>query len=73
MVTTIRARYQNGVLKPLEPLDLPENQVVEIHIEPTEQPAGEVVKLGGAWAQYFPDGDTLSFEEIQRITRDKGE
>jgi predicted DNA-binding antitoxin AbrB/MazE fold protein len=70
MVTIIKAKYENGVLKPLEPLDLPENQVVELRIEVKEERPRKIAKLGGAWAQYLK-GESLSFEEIQALTHDE--
>ena len=33
MTTTVEAVYQGGVFKPLRPVDLPENQRVQIQIE----------------------------------------
>ena len=33
MSKAIRARYENGVLKPLEPVDLEEGEEVQIRIE----------------------------------------
>lgn len=32
-MSTVRARYRNGVLTPLEPLDLEEGEVVAVSIE----------------------------------------
>lgn len=31
---TVRAMYKNGALHPLEPLDLPDNQIVEVIVAP---------------------------------------
>jgi len=33
MSRVVRARYENGVLKPLEPLDLREGEVVRVRID----------------------------------------
>ena len=33
MITNIRARFSEGVLTPLDPLDLPEGEEVTLHIE----------------------------------------
>ena len=38
-MSTVRARYENGVLTPLEPLDLEEGEEVEVSV--TSQEAGE--------------------------------
>lgn len=32
MSESIRAIYQNGVLRPLQPIDLPEDKIVEIEV-----------------------------------------
>ncbi len=36
-MATIRARYENGVLTPLEPLDLEEGREVNVYV-PTNEP-----------------------------------
>jgi len=33
MSTTFEARYENGALKPLRPLEIPENSIVKLTIE----------------------------------------
>ena len=43
-MATIRARYEKGVLTPLEPLDLEEGREVDVYVpvqEQPQQPAGE--------------------------------
>ena len=43
-MATIRARYEKGVLTPLEPLDLEEGREVDVYVpvlEQLQQPAGE--------------------------------
>lgn len=37
-MATIRARYENGVLTPLQPLDLEEGSEVEVYVPAEEQP-----------------------------------
>ncbi len=32
MIQNIQAIYENGILRPLQPLDLPENEIVEIDV-----------------------------------------
>ena len=44
MGTTIRAVYENGVLRPLEPLALQEHQTVRLQLMP-EVPAAETASL----------------------------
>jgi predicted DNA-binding antitoxin AbrB/MazE fold protein len=67
MVTTIRAIYEDGVFKPLEPVDLQEKQEVEITVQAEQQSTGKVANLDGIWAQYLVGG-LLSYEEIDEIT-----
>ena len=38
---TVNARFTNGVLTPLEPLDLPEGVLVELNIQTLEAPGPE--------------------------------
>ena len=38
MTTSVRARYSNGVLTPLEPLDLEEGKEVIVSVEETHVP-----------------------------------
>ena len=47
MTTNIKARYTNGALVPLEPLDLEEGAVVSVSVEKT----GSVSKPAGAEPQ----------------------
>ena len=35
---TVNARFTNGVLTPLEPLDLPDGILVELNIQPLDDP-----------------------------------
>lgn len=70
MVTIIQAIYEDGVLKPLEPLELTERQIVQIRIEVISDGPQKITKLGGIWAEYGV-GEALSFEEIQALTSDE--
>jgi predicted DNA-binding antitoxin AbrB/MazE fold protein len=56
MATVIKAVYKDGVLKPLEPLGLPEDQVVELQIQVKGGQPRKVAKLKGAWADYLVGG-----------------
>ena len=69
IIQTITAVYKNGVLQPKKPLNLTENEQVEIQI--LQKPASEkpVLKLSGALAGL---GD-ITYEEIQAITREMHE
>ena len=59
-MATIRARYENGILTPLEPLDLEEGREVEVYVPPTG--AQQETPPNGAVPQSNPpqdDGNTL--------------
>jgi predicted DNA-binding antitoxin AbrB/MazE fold protein len=60
--------YEDGVLKPLEPVDLPDHEILEVRVEALGGQSGEIVQLGGAWAQYLSEG-VPSFEEMEAIVR----
>ena len=52
MTQTIRARFRNGKLEPLEPLDLKEGAEVTVAVSPAEPPAGaeaDVTATSGTW------------------------
>ena len=66
MTITFKAIVKNGLLQPLEPLDLAENQIVDLEIV-SGKDARVNVKLKGAWAKYLKD-QSLSYEEIQSVT-----
>lgn len=58
--------YQDGVIKPLEPLNLPNNPVVKIRIAAqTQRPKGSLAKYKGILAGR---GD-FSLTEIQKIVQ----
>ncbi len=65
-VQTVTAVYKNGVLKPQKPLNLAENEQVEIQI--LQKPTSEkpVLKLSSVLSGL---GD-ITYEEIQAITRE---
>jgi predicted DNA-binding antitoxin AbrB/MazE fold protein len=65
---TINAIYQNGMIKPLEPVNLAENEQVVLQIirDQGKGPAErEVISLEGIWAGL--GGPT--FEEIEALTK----
>jgi predicted DNA-binding antitoxin AbrB/MazE fold protein len=51
MAGTIRARFANGVLEPLEPLDVPEGEVLTITIIrlPVNEGGGGLERSAGGW------------------------
>ncbi len=50
MTTHVRARYSNGVLTPLEPLDLKEGSEVTVSVEEDNGAKAEVQNAGGPLA-----------------------
>lgn len=64
MERVIEAVYQDGVLTPLEPLDLPDRQRVTLKIQVPGQPANSD-SLGG-WRSVY---DGLAEEELTEIER----
>jgi predicted DNA-binding antitoxin AbrB/MazE fold protein len=69
----IRAIYENGVLRPLQPLDLPENSVVEIDVrdvsEKPDEKSDNKFKIGvfEEWmASLDPNTPGLTDEQISR-------
>jgi len=76
MSQNIQAIYENGILRPLQPLDLPENETVNITVL-DEVPNGEethrdkvsrVLREAGLTSQMkFPNAKKLSDEESKRL------
>ncbi len=58
MAISVQATYENGILRPLEPLPLKENQQVEVTIHPRTDWVGETYGILG-WK-----GDP---EELRRL------
>jgi len=69
IVQTVTAVYKNGVLKPQKPLDLAENEQVEIQILQKSKTEKPILKLSGVLSGL---GD-ITYEEIQAITREMHE
>lgn len=76
MSERIQAIYENGVLRPLKPLDLPENKVVEIDVRDIEgngdetirEKADRVLREAGLISSVkFPNAKKLSDKERKRI------
>jgi predicted DNA-binding antitoxin AbrB/MazE fold protein len=73
MTRHIQAIYENGLLRPLQPLDLPENKVVEIDVrdisdEVEENSANKFkIETFNEWmANLNPDTPNLTDEQISR-------
>jgi len=76
MNQNIRAIYENGILRPLQPLDLPENKIVEIDVrdikengaETMPEKADRVLREAGLISSIkFPNAKKLSDAERRRI------
>jgi predicted DNA-binding antitoxin AbrB/MazE fold protein len=73
MTRHIQAIYENGLLRPLQPLDLPENKVVEIDVrdisDDVEENSANKFKIEAFrdWmANLNPDTPNLTDEQISR-------
>lgn len=78
MSQLIQAVYENGMLRPLAPLDLPENSMVEIDVRDEKQTGAathrdkvsRVLREAGLTSQMkFPNAKRLSNEERKRLGR----
>jgi len=76
MIQNIQAIYQNGILRPLQPLDLTENKIVEIDVRDIEENSAETIRekadrvlreAGLISSIKFPNAKKLSDEERRRI------
>jgi len=67
---TIRAVYQDGVLRPLEPLDLPDNAKVEVTVDPQ----GVVKRLDELFSRIHQRNRAIPLleieEKIDRVIRE---
>jgi len=66
-ISIVEAVYQQGLLKPLKPLDLPENKLLWLIVQPMLSD-GDIAKAVDDPCGAFPELD-LSYEEIELITR----
>ncbi|MCY7348038.1 MAG: antitoxin family protein [Pyrinomonadaceae bacterium] len=69
----IRAIYENGILRPLQPLDLPENSVVEINVRDVSENVEKEsvnkfkIEVFEEWmATLDPNTPNLTDEQISR-------
>ncbi len=70
MTRTLEAIYENGVLRPLEPLSLQENQQVTLTVKaPSDDPMDDVVEDDGDlfWDAKDQDSPVPTLEEVRRI------
>ena len=76
MSQNIQAIYENGILRPLQPLDLPENETVNITVldevsneeETHRDKVSRVLREAGLTSQMkFPNAKKLSDEERKRL------
>ena len=71
MEYAVEAVYESGVLKLLEPLDLPEHQRVIVTVQPslTESPSAELE----AWHQVYSGFSDDEIKEIEAIALDRSQ
>jgi len=65
----VRVKYEKGVLKPLEPLNLEEGEEVQIIIQPSESVAE---KFYGIARNHKPDLGREEFLEVLEEVEDEG-
>ncbi len=70
MTQHIQAIYENGLLRPLQPLDLPENKVVEIDVRSISEADSDKEKWLADFRDWManlnPDTPNLTDEQISR-------
>jgi predicted DNA-binding antitoxin AbrB/MazE fold protein len=67
MTQTITATFENGVLKPTQPLDLPEHACVRVTFEPLDWKATQAERLAALerlLAMAKPRGEHLTREQL---------
>ncbi len=76
MSQNIQAIYENGILRPLQPLDLPENETINITVldetwkgeETHRDKVSRVLREAGLTSQMkFPNAKKLSEKERKRL------
>ena len=76
MIQNIQVIYKNGVFRPLQPLNLPEDKILEIDVrdeisneeETHQNKVSRVLREAGLTSQMkFPNAKKLSDEERRRI------
>ena len=73
MTETIQAIFENGILRPLKPLDWPENKIVEIDVRDVPENTGEKdvnrfkIEAFDEWMAILdPNTPSLTDEQISR-------
>lgn len=70
MIENIQAIYKNGVLRPLQPLDLPEDKIVEIDVRDISETCADKEKWLTEFDEWMnsldPDTPNLTDEQISR-------
>ena len=72
MITNVKARYSNGALVPLEPLDLEEGKEVTVSIEDVRPPGNALHVLqavAGAWRGTH-DPERVAAQHLLRSSRE---
>ena len=74
MEQVLEAIYQNGVLTPLKPLNLPEQQrvIITIRLMPPDEP-DESEKILRAWQQVYAGLSEAEIAEVENIALDRSQ
>lgn len=71
MPQTIEAIYENGVLKPLQKLDIPEHQRLEIFILEDDLPSSLIARVAEQGGSYdflrHPDEDIYTTDDGEEV------
>ena len=70
MTTSVKAIYEDGVLKPKSPLELEEHTEVEVLVTPVARAAGKVEGKLSDYLRALPPG-TRSKEDIDQQIREE--
>ncbi len=68
MTKTIEAIFEDGVLKPTKPLDIPEHKKMTVIIEDAPERTPDVLSLA---AQVYTGLSTADIREIERVALDR--
>ena len=65
----IRAKYKKGVFEPLDPVDLPEDEVVDIPVPEKKTNDEEFLASLGSWRDLLPDPERFIREIYEERVR----
>ena len=68
MAKTVEAIYEDGVIKPLIPLNIPEHKKIRLTIEEDSRELSEIISLASMVYDGFSSED---IEDVERIVLDR--